>query len=642
MAKQKNYKIALFSLPPYQPVYMHPAVPYLTGYLKKYLPDVEVVQKDLNTGSLDYFLGSTPKFMRNIASYRDFQGHKQARRELSARIEHATEGRLHIVRNTVNYDLAQTGEDYKSRTGLLQVAQQKERNLFYEYFRTEVLPSLEGVNLVGLSVSDQKQLVPTMVLASVIKEQYPDTKVVIGGNIITRNYDVLSQDNELNRRLFDHFDYLVHHEGEVAIKELVERLKEGKAVEGVPKLIYRDGGRIKENLRFVVENVNAIPAPDLDDLVAQGNHWTPELVIPYLIGRGCDWGGCNFCDIPAGYDGSRTRMEKVTGKKFEVEGSTGKRRVQDLDKVIEDLRDLKERYSTKYFSFGDEELAGDSLRDFVDKILESDLDIEWECYGRIEDIYLDKDFCKRLREAGCRFIQFGIESASQKVLDTSNKGYKSGLTGRVLRNTYETGIMNHAFILIGLPDDSIIEASRLITFLEETAQYITTMKPIMYKVSKWSPMALKPETFGLMLDKENTPDLEQRISVEKDSGMMSRHKAGAFVRLLELWVAQHHKVNPATSEYMFAQRLFLSRDELEEFGRSVDYQVELGSNDLKAIKRVFHGLVQELKTKAYDGAVNRDIRIEYEQMYLELKDQRAPENLEEIISLLRKTASVNY
>ncbi|MBI5872060.1 radical SAM protein, partial [archaeon] len=449
------------------------------------------------------------------------------------------------------------------------------------------------------------------------------------------------QDDELNRRLFDHFDYLVHHEGEVAIRDLVERVKDGKSVEGVPKLVYRDGGKVKENLEFIVEDVNNIPAPDFDDLVAQGNHWTPKPVIPYLIGRGCDWGACTFCDIPAGYDGSRARMQRVIGKQFDTKKGDGKRRNQSLDKVIQELDYLSRRYDTKYFSFGDEELAGDLLRGFVDKVLESGLDIEWECYGRIEDLYLDKEFCEKLSKAGCRFIQFGVESASQKVLDMGNKGYDFGIAEKVLRNTYEAGIMNHAFLLVGLPGDSLVEASKLISFLERTGEYITTLKPIHYKVSKWSPIALHPEREGVKLDKEGTPDLDVNINLVSDSGLMSRHNAEALVRVLDLWTKYNHSANPATSEYMYSQRLFLSRDELEEFGRSAKPEVQLDRDDLSAIKKVYNGLVQEVKTKAYDGSVDKDTRREYEQMYLELKDQRAPDNLEDIVSLLRRTALVN-
>jgi len=640
--KSKEYTVGLYSLPPYQPVYMHPAVAYLAGNIKEKLPDVRIHQEDLNTSSLEHFLGKEPiSAMRNLDTYGDFPKFRGAKKTITEGLQRATDGRLTVVRNSVEYLL---NKEYKSRQGLIDAVNSKEDNLYYKFFKDRVLSQIESENigLVGLSVSDQKQIVPAIVLSSMIKEKFGDkVKIALGGNIITRNYDVLSRDDELNRKLFDYFDFLIHHEGESAFVELTRTLSEGRGVSEIPKIIYRENSQIKENLDFVVEDVNSLPAQNFDGFVKQGNHWTPQPVIPYLVGRGCDWGACSFCDIPTGYDGSRRRIEAETGKKFNILGKgNGKRRNQSLDKVVSELGGLSRKYRTKYFSFSDEELAGDLLRNFVDKILESGLEIEWECYGRIEDLYLDRNFCERLRKAGCRFIQFGLESASQTVLDVNKKGYQFQTARDVFKNTYEAGIMNHAFILTGLPGDTLVESSKLIQFLEESGQYLTTIKPISYKVSKWSPIALNPERFGVKLDKGSTPDLEQRINVSKDSGMMSRHKAMAFTRLLELWVAKNHKVNPATSEYAYVQRLFLSRDQLEEFGRTIDYQVHFSPEDLKAMAKIYNGLVEEVKLLAYSGKVNRERRQKFSGLFDRVRKGKADKSFDGVIKLANEVVNI--
>ncbi len=640
--KSKEYTVGLYSLPPYQPGYMHLAVAYLAGSLREKLPDVRIHQEDLNTSSLEHFLGKEAiSPMRDLDTYRNFPKFREAKKAISEGVQKATNGRLTVVRNSVEYPL---NEEYKSRQGLIDAVSSKEANLYYKFFRDRVLPQIESedMGLVGLSVSDQKQIVPAVVLSSMIKEKFGDkVKVVLGGNIITRNYDFLSRDDKLNRELFDSFDFLVHHEGESAFVELTKALSEGRNISGVPKIIYRENGQVKENLEFVVEDVNSLPAPNFDGFVEQENHWTPKPVISYLIGRGCDWGGCAFCDIPAGYDGSRRRIETETGKKFKIIGKgDGKRRNQNFDKVISELKELSQKYQTKYFSFSDEELAGDLLRNFVDRVLEEKLDIEWECYGRIEDLYLNRDFCKKLRKAGCRFIQFGIESASQTVLNANKKGYQFQSAKDVLKNTYEAGIMNHAFILTGLPRDTLVESSKLIRFLEESGQYLTTIKPISYKVSKWSPIALNPDSFGVKLDKENTPDLEQRINVQEDSGMMSRHKAIAFTKLLELWIAKNHKVNPATSEYAYTQRLFLSRDQLEKFGGTIDYQVHFSPEDLRAIAKIYNGLAEEVKLLAYSGEISRERRQKFSRLFNRLRKETVDKSFDEVIKFANEVVDI--
>ncbi len=647
-----EFAVGLYSLPPYNPAYMHPAIAYLTGTLIARMPGIKVHQEDLNTSSLAHLLG--PKLiapMRDVEVYGDFQAFKKAREAIAVKIAEATGGRLTIRRNTVKY---RCGQDYKSREGLLRAIETKKDHLYYDFFRERVLPQIEsrGIGVVGLSVSDQKQFVPAAVLSSMIKDRFGrGVRVVLGGNIITRDYEILSRDDELNRRLFDYFDFLIHHEGETAFTELVKELRTSQGVSRVPKLIYRSGGRVQENLEFVVEDVDSLPIPNFEGLVQQGDHWTPQPVIPYLIGRGCDWGGCSFCDIPAGYDGSRSRMEVETGKKFKLVSATesergagivgkGGKRVQSLDKVVAELEELSSRYKTKYFSFGDEELAGDLLRDFVERVSEKGPEIEWDCYGRIEPLYLDEGFCRKLRKAGCRFIQFGIESASQAVLDRNQKGYALNIASGVLRNTYEAGIMNHAFLLTGLPGDSLTESAKMIKFLEQYAPLLTTAKPISFKVSRWSPIALHPKRFGVRLDRENTPDLEQRTNVSPDSGMMSRHQSMAFTRLLELWIARHHKPNSATGEYMAPQRLFLSRAQLETFGRRVKPKIKLSEEDSRRVAKVYHGLCEAINLLANSGNIIKPRREQFAGLYKRIRKGELDSSFDKTLELAREFADI--
>lgn len=668
-----HYVVELLNMPPYQPVYPHPATAYLKGYLEKHRGNVVVLQRDLNTDSLVHFLGyDTVAPMRDLEFYKDFPRFVQAKETISEKTDKATGGRLRIERNSVIYDLREKkegdkilvyAEDYVSREGLLAACKNKARNLYYDFFNEAVIPRIKEnkSRLVGISASDQKQFLTAAILASMIKEEYGDSvKVVLGGNIITRNYDVLSKDDELNRMLFGQcYDFLIHHEGEAALTELVERLMGGEDVKGVPKLIYMQGGKIKENHEFVVEDTDNIPAPNYDGLFAQGNHWTPKPVIPYVLGRDCGH-ACGFCDIPIGYDGSRAVMEQKTGKKFKVDyrGRESARRVRDLGKAIEDLKILSEKYDTDYFSFCDEELAGDLLEDFVDKLLESGLKIKWEMYGRMEELYLKPDFCEKLSNAGCKFIQFGVESASQKVLDACKKNYEFDIAKEILKSTYDAGIMNHAFLLVGLPEDNLLEASKLIPFLEECGEYITTLKPIYYKVSKWSPNALcseinlyrgKTAYFSMSgrtkdkecikLDRAHTPDLDVNINFAPDAGIMSKHESEAFVRVLDLWIKMHHKVNPATSEYMYAQRMFLTRDELEEFGRSAVPDIRVSAGDMGAGKAVYNGIVREIGKRLAQKKMNRDERKEFNELYWELRSQQVPEDFESLMGVLNRVAS---
>lgn len=64
--------------------------------------------------------------------------------------------------------------------------------------------------MVGISIVQQKQVIPTFTFCKMIKEEFPDTHITIGGNIVTRLRDVIKE----NEELFQYYDSAVIYEGE--------------------------------------------------------------------------------------------------------------------------------------------------------------------------------------------------------------------------------------------------------------------------------------------------------------------------------------------------------------------------------------------------------------------------------------------
>lgn len=659
--------VLLLGVPIDNPVYMPTGLAYLTGYLrdqsaKGRLGDVRVIQRDLNPDFFEEIIGSRLlQSMRSVRALRNFPKHLKNRELITSKVRKATDGLVSVERNTFTYT---PHENYKTRAGILDAVRKRTENLFYDFFVRHALPLVKETSsgIVGITVRDQKQYLTGFILAAAIKDFCPDVRVVLGGNMITRNYDVLAADDRENRELFRYVDGMIHHEGEIAFAEYVRYMTGLGRLQEVPKLIYKTGNSIQENLEFPVVDMDELPPPDYSDFIAQGNYWTPRPVIPYVIGRGCYWGRCAFCDIPVGYDHSIDRMDDELEKKHQITGTTrSSRRKRCFEKVVEDLRYLRATHNTTYFSFGDEELDCELLDRFSEFVSGNGGSLDYECYSRLEAIYATHgtDFCSGLRESGCRFLQFGLESVSEEVLKLNAKSpdvYSPSFLGRIFRNTYNAGIMNHAFILVGLPGDSLIEAAKIVPFLETYGEYLTTIKPIYHKISKWSPIGLSPEEYGVVLDKPGTGDLEVNIHLRKKPQesdkskeseeskkprVMSRKKAEAFVRFLDLWIRRRHKVNVATSQYIYAQRLFLTRDELEEIGRAYRQSDMIDEQDGAYLRRVYSGLVGEIKELAYnrEEKVSSEKRRAFEKLYRQRK-HRDCQTFEDVLEFVRDVARI--
>lgn len=128
------------------------------------------------------------------------------------------------------------------------------------------------------------------ILASAIKERYPDCLIVFGGHDIPDNFDMLKE--------CSYIDVLCHGEGETTVKELLEKYSLGESFETVNNISYRDkiGGTFVRTPTVIPDSLD-YPSPYIngwfDDIIK--NH--PEITFNAILetSRGCP-NKCAYCD----------------------------------------------------------------------------------------------------------------------------------------------------------------------------------------------------------------------------------------------------------------------------------------------------------------------------------------------------------
>jgi radical SAM superfamily enzyme YgiQ (UPF0313 family) len=92
---------------------------------------------------------------------------------------------------------------------------------------------------------------------------------------------------------------------------------------------------------------------------------------------------------------------------------------------------------------------------------------KWFCTARVD--YFDNELAKRMKQAGCRMISFGLESGSQRVLDTNKKGITLEQSRKAVKAARDNGIRTIGHFIIGLPgSDEMTE--------EETSKFARDLK----------------------------------------------------------------------------------------------------------------------------------------------------------------------
>lgn len=254
-------------------------------------------------------------------------------------------------------------------------------------------------------------------------------------------------------------------EGEITFVELLDAF-EGKrtlaSVDGIA-FINEQGDYVKTKKRDLIENLDDIawPAYDLFDMTYYTMQRYPnirnnERSIAMLSGRGCIF-ACNFC----------YRMDKGF-------------RPRSAESIIREIEFLKQKYNIGYVAFMDELLMSsrDRTLELCSAFIKAEINVRWECNGRLN--FADIDVLEKMKEAGCVFINYGIESLDDDTLRVMHKGLTRKQIIYGIENTLRVGIspgLNIIYGNINEPLEAIDNAVEFLLKYDDHAQ-LRTIRPV--------------------------------------------------------------------------------------------------------------------------------------------------------------------
>ncbi len=394
---------------------------------------------------------------RAFATLRDREGFYDAHRFHAARnalldgidLASIASGRpVHYSLCPIQYDI--DGVDEQRLADLITATIDRQNNLFEDYWETELLPSIEAdsPDLIGISIVNRQQLLPGLTLARCLRAR--GLFVVLGGTVFTKFVSQLAR----LPAFFEHFaDGVIVYEGETAILELASQLASGHNFSGVPNYLFSQGGRVHLG-RTHVEDVDELPTPDFEGLPLQ-DYLAPETVLPILVGKGCYFNECKFCDIPF--------INHISKKPY---------RVRSPQKIVHDILKLNESFKCRHFEITDEALPPRLLEKLADELKPfGDRQFSFTGYARLE-LGFTKSVCGKLAKMGMRKLYFGLESGDQKTLDHMKKGIRLEDVRPVLTHCRDAGILFHIFSIVGFPEETEASARNTLRFFEKNIDII--------------------------------------------------------------------------------------------------------------------------------------------------------------------------
>lgn len=239
-------------------------------------------------------------------------------------------------------------------------------------------------------------------------KQMIDVPIVFGGpHVQAMGKYVLSQPM---------VDFVILGEGEYALTEFCQTLDQGVPDLSIKNLGYKKDGELHFNpVRPVIEDLDSLPFCDR-------TLWEPfedyKESMLFLCGRGCVF-KCSFCAHSFQRDMYENKNRYV--------------RFRSVDNVIAEMKMLVEKYNPKTFQIQDD-IFMINKRFFLEfcERYPKEVGVPFQVTGYAS--ILREDIVKRLREAGCTFMQVGVQ--------TMNESNRHNILNRMETNEEVANVIN--------------------------------------------------------------------------------------------------------------------------------------------------------------------------------------------------------
>lgn len=245
-------------------------------------------------------------------------------------------------------------------------------------------------------------------------------------------------------------DIAIQGEGEITFYELVKALDKGKSLKGIKGVWYKSNNKIKRNpLRPFVE-LNDLPEIPYY-LVNVKDYMTTKVGVPTLnleTSRGCSF-NCSFC--------------------YNAVYNRGLWRGLTAEKSFDRIKNVIENYKIRGFFITDDNFFFDLSRakKIVKMLVSEGYDIPWQIQGARVDTFkkIDKSFFYLLDKSGCKKIEIGVESGSQKILNFIKKGITINQVLRLNKKFKDFDVSPRYNFITGFPTETMKDLKKTIKLI---------------------------------------------------------------------------------------------------------------------------------------------------------------------------------
>lgn len=276
------------------------------------------------------------------------------------------------------------------------------------------------------------QVLASVALARRLKQADPSIAIVLGGPCVHGPMGVC-----YSRIFSDCVDAVFIGEADTQFPAYLERLSRGESVREIADVAMLGERRGSQGL---LRDLDTLETPDYGDyfdfrarLAHDGFSLAPFHRLPFEASRGCWWGEKNHCTF-CGLNNEGMAFRRKTPAR-----------------VVAELTSLATRHATTTFMAADNILDFRAFHDLLPALADSPL--EFDIFVELKT-NLRRSHVEQLHRAGITWVQPGIESFSDHVLQLMRKGVSALQNVQTLKWLTEFGIRPSYNVLVGFPGET--------------------------------------------------------------------------------------------------------------------------------------------------------------------------------------------
>jgi len=285
-------------------------------------------------------------------------------------------------------------------------------------------------------------------MAGAIKESAPHVPVVAGGMLIKK---VLNAGERFSQQTLDFMAgfrgrvdaFVVESMGEATLVRLLAAMRQGRGMESVPNLAYfNPQGRMV----FTPREAETI---HMDETAVEWDRIPMQYVRPILpvnSSRGCFY-RCRFCTY-------HWLFPEVHYKSMDV--------------LKQELKKIDALGVVRHVRFTDDNFTANKVRmkAVLEMMIAEGFGFTWSSFARASA--LRPDLARLMKTSGCEFVDLGLESGSQTILDSMDKRLKKEQSLEAVQMLNDEGIESRGSFIVGYPGETEGTFSETIDFINQS------------------------------------------------------------------------------------------------------------------------------------------------------------------------------